>query len=440
MSIQKSPHRRLYILCLILLLAFILPSCSQEEVVNSQQKEEEETQEPIITAGEGVEVEFIPDENVDVDPEFLDNLYNFTEKASAILLNKDDKNQVYAPINSYLALSVLAEMTNGQAREEILDALSVDDIDYNQLELVNSLSALTRIRGIDTGEMSINNSLWLNEEINYKDGILSKLEDKYSTEIYKGIFTDKDYQDKITNWVYENTGQAFSPDFNLSDMDEPGGFISINTLDFNNQWLTPFEEEDTSIETFYLDDGTEVECEFMKNVDPSTSFLKGDNYLSTSYWLLGHEGMIFILPDEGVSVEDILMEEGKLSSIISDWANDNISMGEVSLSVPKFDYSVELDLLELANAMGIKKTFNTSSNAFSDLTDTDLYVSQMKQATKIGIDEKGCRASSYTSVNAFTSGVWDDKVEMNLNRPFIYVLYKDGVPFITGVVRNPLSN
>ena len=217
-------------------------------------------------------------------------------------------------------------------------------------------------------------------------------------------------------------------------MDEPSGFISINTLNFNNQWVTPFDEEDTLIETFYLDDKSQVECEFMKDDNPSTAFLKGDNYLSTSYWLLGHESMIFILPDEGVSVEDILMEEGKLSSIISDWANGNTSMGEVNLSVPKFDYSVEIDLLELANAMDIKKIFNIRSNAFLDLTDTDLYVGQMKQATKIGIDEKGCQASSYTSTNAFTSGVWDDKVEMNLNRPFIYVLCKDGVPFITGVV------
>ena len=92
--------------------------------------------------------------------------------------------------------------------------------------------------------------------------------------------------------------------------------------------VTPFDEEDTLIETFYLDDKSQVECEFMKDDNPSTAFLKGDNYLSTSYWLLGHESMIFILPDEGVSVEDILMEEGKLSSIISDWANGNTSMGK----------------------------------------------------------------------------------------------------------------
>lgn len=434
-----------------MILAFILPSCSQEKVVTTKKKEEEdidkdddskddievntgdeveETQEPFITS----------DENVEVDPEFLENLYDFTERTSAIILNSEDENQVYAPINYYLALSILGEISNGQARTEILDALSLDDINFNQVQLVNSLSALNRSKGLRTGELSVNNSLWLNEEINYQDNILSNLQDKYATEIYKGIFTDKDYQGKITNWVSENTGQGFSPDFNISTVDEPYGFISLNALDFYNQWVNPFDEEDTSIETFFLDQEREVECEFMKNDNPSTAFIKGDNFLSSTYWLLGHESMIFILPDKGVTVEDILMEEGKLSSIISDWANNNITMGQVKLSIPKFDYSTDIELLEIASTMGIEKIFDISSDAFSQLSNTELYVSNMKQATKIGIDETGCQASSYTSVSSQSSGVWDDKVEINLNRPFIYVLCKEEVPFLTGVVRNPLSN
>ena len=109
MIIQKNHHKTLYLM-LNIATSFILPSCSQEKAVNSQQKEEEgvdkaddskdkievytgeEAEEPIIISGEGV-VEYIPDENVEVDPKFLEKLYNFTEKTSAILLNKNDKTK-----------------------------------------------------------------------------------------------------------------------------------------------------------------------------------------------------------------------------------------------------------------------------------------------------------------------------------------------------------
>lgn len=384
----------------------------------------------------------ISDQKEDISEDFLRNFYDFTEE-TLVQVSKDyeGENIIYAPLNFYLSLSMLNELCEGEAKDEIQEGLNITDAKVNASELNTAISALEKKRlPLPIGRLNVNNSLWLNDELNYQDDLLNMLQSNYRTEIHKGDLKNRDFQNLMTKWVYENTSFAFQPDYNKSlNNKDPLAFISLNTLDFYNEWINPFEEENTKTETFFLGDHKEINCDFMKMEYSFHPFMVGEDYISTICILKESESMLFILPKEGLLVDDFIEKRGNLSDIIYDWTNDQFSMGKVKLSVPKFAYEDEINLIPTVERMGIKKIFEQNSNVFSIFTDSNIYISDILQATKIEINEKGCSASSYTETITQGSGVSKDEVEINLNRPFIYILYKDKVPFLVGIVRNPLG-
>jgi len=221
--------------------------------------------------------------------------------------------------------------------------------------------------------------------------------------------------------------------------------IAIYTLDFYDEWLNPFNEEDTKPDTFFISDNEKITCDFMNMEAWSHPFMVGEDYISTIFILKGGaEYMLFILPKEVLSVDELVEEKGKLAEIIYNWtdgqvSDGKISVGKVKLSIPKFAYEDEIDLRKTAEKMGIRKIFDINSKAFSLFADEDTYITDIRQVSKIEINEKGCSASSYTEIAAVGAVASKDEAEVILNRPFIYILYKDKIPFLAGVVRNPIG-
>lgn len=452
--------------CIILLISIISISCSNEKVKDTviehesmvkenegqdqreDQEDQEENQEEksdTISSSDMISETTMddiiikdPESKEELDNEFLSNFYEFTERTSAhIFCNKSNDNQIYAPLNWYLTLYILGEMSEGDARSEIVEALGVSEIDHTQV--TTAISVLEN-RKFNRGRLNVNNSLWLSDELNYHKELLDKLISQYETEVYQGNLKDYEFQNMISQWVYENTNHQFMPEYNnLSNLTDPYTFILLNTLDFYNEWIDPFNEEETSVEEFFLSDNNIITCDFMQKEEETYPFKYGEDYIVMSLNLIEYnETMLFILPDEGLLVEDFLEEKGKLASVLEDWANFRFNPGIGKLSIPKFSYEVEISLNKSAEAMGLRKIFDGSSKPFLGLTDDPVYIGDIKQASKIAVDEKGCSASSYTEVRAFISSGRQEKVDIILNRPFIYVLIKDKLPFFIGVVRNPL--
>lgn len=392
---------------------------------------------------------------VDISKDFLQNFYDFTEQTFAqVVRDNEGKNLIYAPLNFYLSLSMLNELSEGEAREEIQKALNISDAKDNATELNTAISSLQEKRMFPIGKLNINSSLWLNDEINYQDDLLNMLQSQYNTEIFKGDPDDSEFQNLMAKWVYENANFEIQPDYQPDyhksldkslDLSDPLAFISFSTLDFYDEWLNKFNEEDTRTDNFFLSDNEKIACDFMNMEDWDHPFMIGEDYISTTCTLEGGvEFMLFILPKEGLSVDDLIEEKGKLSEIICSWTDEQASIekvnaGKVILSVPKFAYENEIDLAPTTKRLGIKKIFEKDSKAFSSFADEDICISGIRQASKIEINEKGCSASSYTVIYSFGSAGSKGEAEIILNRPFIYILYKDKVPFLAGVVRNPLG-
>ena len=100
------------------------------------------------------------------------------------MLAAEDENTVCSPLNTYIALSMLAEVTDGNTRAEILKALGAQDLD----SLRNDVKALWETNYINTPSMksTLANSIWLNGRIKFNDETLKTLCGDYYASSFRG--------------------------------------------------------------------------------------------------------------------------------------------------------------------------------------------------------------------------------------------------------------
>ena len=86
-------------------------------------------------------------------------------------------------------------------------------------------------------------------------------------------------------------------------------------------------------------------------------------------------------------------------------------------------------------------TFSAPLTPISPLTDLDgIFVSSVKHAARVKIDEKGCEAAAFTIITGEGASMPPEypKYEFNADRPFAFVITGlDGLPLFMGSVYDP---
>jgi serine protease inhibitor len=150
----------------------------------------------------------------------------------------------------------------------------------------------------------------------------------------------------------------------------------------------------------------------------------------------GSGNMWFILPDEGVSANDLLKDKEALSFISEAEARKTNKEAIIHLAVPKFEVSSKLDLKEALKNLGVTDCFEESLADFSPLLSEEAYVEKIEHGAFVGIDEKGVTAAAYTFTQMYATGIPSGTtVEFTADRPFLFVITgEDGTPMFIGVV------
>lgn len=152
--------------------------------------------------------------------------------------------------------------------------------------------------------------------------------------------------------------------------------------------------------------------------------------------------MWFILPDEGVAVDELLQSEEVLGLMASGPNELAGKYAVVHLSVPKFDIAAQLDLIGGLMELGVTDVFDPDVSDFTPMTtDTDMpiYVSEATHAARVKIDEEGVEAAAFTVIIADAAAAEpEDEIYFTLDRPFLFAISsRDGLPLFTGVVNRP---
>lgn len=447
------------------ILAFLLAAASLSSLAACSQPAAVRTDKYLLAAAQYPQMSQYPDEskftklNGDFDSDGFDQVYDawradrqkqldqpegYTDVLDGylrtvipqLLTDGSGENQACSPINIYMALAMLAEITDGESRDQILGLLGSDDLKDLRAEASAVWNANYSNDGAVTSILA--SSLWLNDKINFNQEAMDALAKYYYASSFRGEMGSAALDQALQGWINQQTGGLLKEQASGLTMDKETILALATTIYFRAKWAGEFSEGNTRPETFHADSG-DVTCDFMHQSGTNTYYWS-DRFSAVSKRLEGSGAMWFLLPDEGVTPEELLADEAALDLLLGSGESVESKYLIVNLSVPKFDIASELDLTASLKNLGITDVFDPASADFSPMTaDTEAYLSQARHAARIAIDEEGVTAAAYTVM--MTEGAAappEEEVDFALNRPFVFAITgTDGLPLFVGIVRQP---
>lgn len=369
-------------------------------------------------------------DNNEVDPSFIEEQADFVFTTARELLSAREENLVYSPTSLYYALALAASGTEGETAEELYRFLGTKDrknTEENAGKLYRTLYCDNSI-----GQLRIATSLWVGRDLKLKETFQKTAATQFYASIHNVDFSDEKTGEEMGKWVQENTKGTIAPEIKTS----PQQLMHLmNTIYFYDEWIDRFSESGTKKGDFHLADKTTVKTDYMNATFGSHGYSTGEGYVSSSLGLKESGSMVFVLPDEGISVDRFLESPERLREALE---GGEAHMGEVVFKVPKFTSDSRSDIKEMMMKLGITGIFEDGD--FSGMTEQkDIFISSITQNGHIGIDEKGVEASAFTDIAYAGAALPDGRAEIILDRPFLYGIKKNGVWLFIGICDNPES-
>lgn len=360
----------------------------------------------------------------------------FTVRLTETLLGQTEGNVVFSPVSVYTALGMLCEGAEGNTLGEILSVLGEDSLP----ELRENVRALTAAETVNDGKTfsRFGNSLWMNERYPFLADTLDSLAEHYGAYSYWGDPSDEGFLGALKRWLSEMTGGLLDESTEKIGLDPDMALALFSTVCFRSAWDSPYSEKFTETGVFHTDKG-DTECEFMKRNGAEMPCFEGEGFTAVCERTDGGS-VWYMLPDEGVSVEEML-EKGGYDFMYSD--RNGAENAAVTLSVPKLDIKADTDLIPILTAMGVSSCFDPALSGLNGFTaDGSVFVTQAAHSARLVTDEEGVSGAAYTFFEtAPTSPMPPEKhVAFTADRPFVvFVTGESGQPLFIGVVRTPLD-
>lgn len=364
----------------------------------------------------------------------------FTVSTQQFMSDLNDENRAYSPLNTYIALSMLAELTDGNSRRQILDLLGVDSIEALRKEAAGLWNSAYRDDGVLSSVLA--NSVWLDRNIKYDQRTLETLAENYYASSYAGKMGSSSFDKALQNWTDKQTHSLLKKQTENIKLADNTVMSLISTIYFHAKWAYEFDKSNTEEGSFLAPKGY-VTCDFMKQ-SSSISYSWGEKFSAISLpFSLSSANMKFILPDDGVTVNDLINDSEAMGMILNAYSSENAKNMIVHLKMPKFDVSSDIELADGLKKMGVTDIFSDMTADFSPMTESpdSIYLSQAKHAARVIIDEEGCKATAFTKMDMETSAEPPgDEIEFVLDRPFLFVIFSEcDDPLFVGAVNDPTA-
>lgn len=347
------------------------------------------------------------------------------------------KNAVYSPINVYLALAMLAETTDGNSRQQLLDLLGEKSISSLRKRVQNLFIANYQDDGECTSLLA--NSLWMNEALQYNQKTLETLAKKHYAYSFAGKPGSKEMNKALQGWINEQTHDLLKDQAASLELDPSTVLALVSTIYYKAVWSEQFNKEATDQKTFHVPTG-DKKVDMMHLVE-SFPYYTGKNFEAVALPLRNSGSMWFFLPKKGVTPAK-LASDAEVLSLLTDTENyKDFSYPQVTLSLPKMDAVSDTDLIKDLKKLGVTDIFGSGGN-FSPLMEdaAKIFVSQIEHAARVKTDEDGVEAAAFTAIVLSKAALPTQKVTFTVDRPYYFAItgYTGDLLF-TGVVNDPAA-
>ena len=363
------------------------------------------------------------------DDGYLDALRRFSYQTAGKVERGADGNTVYSPYSMSVVLSMLAQCTDGETREEILHAFGLDTL----AQLSEGTAGLYRLLYRDTEEYLCRSvqSVWLDSSLSYNQDVLQSLaEDEYAYS-YRMPFEDGRAASAVSDWFSENMKNGR----NISVPFIPGNKLMFASgFAFRSEWEEIFIKEQTYEGVF---SGTSItgNCEYMNKVAAAVPYLQTEKATASLIGLSGGSSLILILPQEGKELDDILSDGALLQDIVS--RTLHAEKTSVEFSIPKVSFEETIDISSVFGQMGIVSAFDETKADFSALSsDTGVFAGQIAESAVLDLNKNIETAIGEKAYGSSSGSMYS----LHLNRPFCFIIVSQNeIPLMIGAVENVMQ-
>lgn len=335
-------------------------------------------------------------------------------------LQDSSRNIVFSPLSIYTLLAIVADAADGDARDEIMEAFFPGTAKTCFDEKRDQLS--------HAKNMSMANAVYVKEKIK---GTINPEYPKFLKDQYNGqLFATEDIINDLNRWVSKATKGMITEiaDETMKNMLA----CMINAVAFEEQWKTPYEEDDVY----------EDEFQAYTHLCEDVSMLHSDEveYIENDYFTG------FVKPYKGGEFDFMALKPKKFKDSYPLKAEPKRldftrlyrqrAKEEVMVALPEFRYDFSESLKKLCESYGIQTIFSDHAN-FSPMSNEWLKVDDILHKAHIEVDRKGTKAAAVTASMMIGAGMPDfDRKRVILDRPFFYaIMHKmTGLPVFVGAV------
>ncbi len=359
-------------------------------------------------------------------------------------IRSGDNNLFYSPHSITLALAMLYGGAKEDTEKQIAQVLHYD-LPQDKLHAVfNALDLELAKRGQNKkgadGEpfrLRIANAIWGQKEHPFLSSYLDLLALNYGAGLRVLDFVAQPDPSRIliNQWVEQQTEGRIKNLLPQGSVDSLTRLVLTNAIYFNAAWSTPFETKNTADKPFYLLDNSSINVATMHGVQPA-QYAKDADYQAVAIPYDGSElSMLVIVPEKG----KFASFEQSLSGAVIDDILSKMTHAQVTLQLPKFSFTVETNLKEKLQALGMSDAFTAGKANFSGIDgQKELFVTGVFHKAFIKVNEAGTEAAAATGIVAGTTSV-PQLVTLNVDRPFIFLIRDHATKAIlfAGRVLNP---
>lgn len=346
---------------------------------------------------------------------------------SAKLINnlyENGSNTLVSPLSIYLALGMTSNAATGSTLDGFASALGLDR------DELNAFCGYLYAYFMETDmfkSVNIANSIWLNSDLSSiitpKDSFLNVNAAYYGADVYKTPF-DTEADDKINKWVSDKTDGMIKKLIDEIPQNSDVLYVAylINTLFLDSKWAQSsyydFQRSFTNA------DGNTAERAFL-SANVKGCYTYTENAVALTSRLQNNLCFVGILPNGDLDDYMANLTGDELTKILT---NTDCTK-DVYGYFPTFEYDYSANLNDTLKGFGMTDAFDRNaadlSEGFSfDRSSVNLFISNVLHKTRIEVTKYGVRAAAATSVeiDGTTSAQPRERITIDLNRPFAYVL------------------
>ena len=329
------------------------------------------------------------------------------------LRERDPEGNIFiSPLSISIALTMTYNGAAGETERAMAEVLEIDGLDLSTINNSNSALRISLENPDPKVEISIANSVWSRQGVDFNPDFLERNRIFFGAEIASLDFSAPQATATINEWVNTNTNGKIEK---IVDRINPQTLLFlINAIYFKGNWQDEFDPSRTRPGIFYLSNGSEKQVQMMRR-EGEYPYFRGENFEATSLpYGDGRVSMYVFLPNRDSNLNKFLedLNEENWESWIAQFQNRRHE-----IMLPRFKLEYEVRLNDTLEALGMGIAFGGGAD-FSGMGPS-LFISEVRHKTFVEVNEEGTEAAAVTAV----VGVKSLPPAFRVDRPFFFAIY-----------------